>query len=543
MSNLSKFDEAMNNISFENDFGESPLFIGRVTKDQAVIGIASAIVAFGSFAIAGPGLAFVVLAAAVNDILACDDKPSRKKAPRTVDTTAEEIYDDDYDEVEEDYEEPARPPRREARTPKRESSTQQRKQRPSRPIEEPDDIESDDYEEVAPQPRASRRDRREPPRENTGAIPQLPQVTGRAKRELIDRLKDECPALLRLIKDFQPIRMVGKQRTGKTTAVKKLALLRMILLPNHRVIASTPHNEAGNSYPDVFDVVGLRPDGSRDYVAIRREWNDLADRIEASRVNSITTVWDEFEVMDIALAKAIAGGKPDAEAIKTAQEEISLNLTSSLRESAKFGEGLIFVVHGETARFLPGSKGLVTVFLDGTVRFETIGKSVEDEDGLAQVRPTGKFRITWLDGSEDSGQIPDWLTEGYLLELLGNPKQPETKYTSKWVDDEAQKREAKRLKVEEKKRRIDEEAIASPDPTPELRISDSLGEPLKSIWLMAKERADWITVRDIQRKDFAVLKGKGSEQIHQYLGLLADTGYGEIDEEGKAHSSVRFKAH
>jgi hypothetical protein len=88
-----------------------------------------------------------------------------------------------------------------------------------------------------------------------------------------------------------------------------------------------------------------------------------------------------------------------------------------------------------------------------------------------------------------------------------------------------------------------EEASASPEPTIELRVSDSLGEPLKTIWLMAKERADWVTVRDIQRKDFAILKGKGSEQIHQYLGLLADSGYGEIDEEGKSHSSVRFKAH
>jgi hypothetical protein len=88
-----------------------------------------------------------------------------------------------------------------------------------------------------------------------------------------------------------------------------------------------------------------------------------------------------------------------------------------------------------------------------------------------------------------------------------------------------------------------EEAPASPEATTELRVSNSLGEPLKTIWLMAKERADWVTVRDIQRKDFAILKGKGSEQIHQYLGLLSDTGYGEIDEEGKSHSSVRFKAH
>ncbi len=73
-------------------------------------------------------------------------------------------------------------------------------------------------------------------------------------------------------------------------------------------------------------------------------------------------------------------------------------------------------------------------------------------------------------------------------------------------------------------------------------LADSLNEPLKTIYLFIKERADWVTVRDIQRKDFAVLKHKNSEQIHQCLGLLADSGYGEIDEEGKAHSSVRFKA-
>jgi hypothetical protein len=70
-----------------------------------------------------------------------------------------------------------------------------------------------------------------------------------------------------------------------------------------------------------------------------------------------------------------------------------------------------------------------------------------------------------------------------------------------------------------------------------------LAEPLKSIWLFTKEQQNWVTARDIQRKNFAVLKGKSSEQIHQYLGLLADTGYGQIDEEGKSHSSVAFLAH
>ncbi|NEQ27926.1 MAG: hypothetical protein F6K28_54840 [Microcoleus sp. SIO2G3] len=87
------------------------------------------------------------------------------------------------------------------------------------------------------------------------------------------------------------------------------------------------------------------------------------------------------------------------------------------------------------------------------------------------------------------------------------------------------------------------EAIAPTELTTDLKVSDSLGEPLKSLFLFCKERADWVTVGEIQRKDFAIFKGKGSEQIHQYLGLLADSGYGEIDEGGKSHSSVRFRAY
>ncbi len=87
------------------------------------------------------------------------------------------------------------------------------------------------------------------------------------------------------------------------------------------------------------------------------------------------------------------------------------------------------------------------------------------------------------------------------------------------------------------------EAIAFTEPIAGLKVSDDMGEPLKTIWLFAKKHVDWVTVRIIQRTDFAILKGKGSEQIHQYLGLLADSGYGEIDEEGRSHSSVRFKAY
>ena len=34
------------------------------------------------------------------------------------------------------------------------------------------------------------------------------------------------------------------------------------------------------------------------------------------------------------------------------------------------------------------------------------------------MRPTGKFRVTWLDGTKEAGQIPAWLSEEFLISLL-----------------------------------------------------------------------------------------------------------------------------
>ncbi|MEP0885219.1 hypothetical protein NDI49_27080 [Trichocoleus sp. ST-U3] len=93
------------------------------------------------------------------------------------------------------------------------------------------------------------------------------------------------------------------------------------------------------------------------------------------------------------------------------------------------------------------------------------------------------------------------------------------------------------------KRQLDEDAIAPTEITNELKISDSLAEPLKSIWLFTKKKSNWVTVRNVYDQKMKVLEGKKVEQIHQYLGLLADTGLGEIDEEGKSHSSVGFRAY
>jgi len=228
------------------------------------------------------------------------------------------------------------------------------------------------------------------------------------RSELIARLKQDCPLLLKLVKSH-PIRAVGVQRSGKTTLVKRLALLRMVLLEGHSVTASTPHYEEINQYPDQFTIAGIR-NGQRDYPAIERAWSKMASDVESCQMGNITYVWDEFGLIDKAIPIT-----PESDPIKTV-------LTSCLRETMKFQIYPIFILHGETAAFLPGSKGLVTVIMASTVRVETIGEPVEGEDGLEMIRPTGRFNVTWLDGSKGEGVLPAWLSEDFLIGMIPDRK-------------------------------------------------------------------------------------------------------------------------
>ncbi|MBD1942513.1 hypothetical protein H6F50_09115 [Coleofasciculus sp. FACHB-712] len=473
-----KLAQIANDIQFENDFGQEPLGLGRITKDQGVIAVCSLAAAFVGSAIAGVPLALVVIAVGLNDIGAVNrlrrgsPKPVKEEESEAIDVPARTI------------------------------------ERPGLPMTEQNGQPADSMPLVNPES-----DRPQVPNgmsSNAQPIQPVPAIRPpQTKEELLKALRQQCPAFLSLVKSH-PIRCVGVQRSGKTTLVKKLALLRLVLLPNHWAIASTPHHEPTNSYPAAFQIVGIS-NGKRDYPAIRKEWAGLAQRVEAGDVNSITTIWDEFGLMD-----------------RVVEEEVlTAVLTSCLRETMKFGEYPVFIVHGETQAFLPGSKGLVTVFLEGTVRVEAVGEKTIGADGLETIQPTGKFRIQWLDGTREEGKIPDWLTEELLMGML--PQSMPTTIQQPVTAPQAITEETPEL-----------EAVAPTETTTELKLSDGLKEPLKSIWLFAKEKDDWVTVREIQRKNFGCLKGKGSEQIHQYLGLLADMGYGQIDEEDKAHSSVAF---
>jgi hypothetical protein len=230
--------------------------------------------------------------------------------------------------------------------------------------------------------------------------------TGFDRNALIERLKQDCPVMLNLVKSH-PIRAVGVQRSGKTTLVKLVALLRILLMENHEVVASTPHYEPANPYPDAFRLVGWdKKTQSRDYASIRKAWQAMQDDVLRGGDRNITYIWDEFGLQDQAIP------------ISNDDDPIKDAVKSCLRETMKFGIYPIFIVHGETAEFLPGSKGLVTVFKSSTARLEAIGEPVTGADGLPTIKPTGRFKFTSLDGLEAAGEIPPWLNEKALLEMI-----------------------------------------------------------------------------------------------------------------------------
>jgi len=65
----------------------------------------------------------------------------------------------------------------------------------------------------------------------------------------------------------------------------------------------------------------------------------------------------------------------------------------------------------------------------------------------------------------------------------------------------------------------------------ELKVSDDLGEPLKTIWLYAKKKGKVIKAYEVQR-DTSTMKSVPTKKIRQYFGLLFDLGYGELEGEG-----------
>lgn len=219
-------------------------------------------------------------------------------------------------------------------------------------------------------------------------------------QELLARLRVECPELLKLVKSA-PIRVVGMQRTGKSTFARKLALLRMVLIPGHKVGWSTPHFEEDNPVPPQLRPFGCNAKG-KDYRTIEKAWRSAQDAIDSGKRLNMTIVWDEFGGYDAGF---------------TDIELLGASLLSMLRESSKHEYFPVFVAHGDQAAFYPGLKNFLGTFKSSTIKVEALG--IEDEV-FGTMRPSGDFEVTKLNETKVLFSLPEWLTVELLLDLLPN---------------------------------------------------------------------------------------------------------------------------
>ena len=97
------------------------------------------------------------------------------------------------------------------------------------------------------------------------------------------------------------------------------------------------------------------------------------------------------------------------------KELLSEGLQSVLQEATKHGYFPVLIAHGDQAKWFPGVAGLFATLKQGTVKVESIGEPAND---FGEMKPTGRYRVTDLEGNTAEFAVPPWLTEEYLLGIV-----------------------------------------------------------------------------------------------------------------------------
>ncbi|HEY9596329.1 MAG TPA: ATP-binding protein [Cyanophyceae cyanobacterium] len=323
---------------------------------------------------------------------------------------------------------------------------------------------------------------------------------------------------------YPSILIYGAQGAGKTSTAAWLIGERIKV--GHQIKILDPHRSYGQW--DGLECIG---DGM-DYEAINDELKAFTEEIKArykTRAKTpnydppkLTLVCDEFTQW----AKKCSHSA-------TFFEE-------SLTDIRKINLHVLFISHARTLTGLGGSNGLAAARDAGLLELE-LEAQVDPQTKKASPKLLGWLKYPGVAMNERQRvAIASWMNgsmnfsgSGVAPTAIQKPVTTPQAITEQTPEQEAIAQGAV------------PEAIAQPETTTELKVSDSLGEPLKSIWLFAKKKGDWVTAKDVYVNGMAVLKGKGVKQIRQYFGLLADSGFGEVDEmdgeKPKSDSSVGFR--
>lgn len=492
------------NITFENDFGKKPLLLAHLTRDQGMIAILSFAGAFVGAAVGGIPLCLVILATGFNDI---------KYAG---------IFDDEENSTESK-------PLIEQETIELASLVVEDKSLPQ-PENEGETTVAVKTEIIA--------------QNNIAQAPRLADLKSLPLPErvlaLLKRLEDEHFNLSRCIKE-QITCICGNQRGGKGTLMALLAILSKAIEKDTLIHYFTAGDDI---YPFKCDrlvcrLSYLNLDGDEADAKVAQElYNYLKqmDNATQGEYSNIILVIDEA----VALSDYLD------------PEQKQWMIRFLLTRANKKGAQIFIVLHGINLTSWVGTgntSGFSSTFKTGATFIGCEATSIKIHPLRSISVATGHYFLASPDDFSkplpdgELGTIPDWLKS----EINPTTQQPDPARTllnffpelkQEWQVIEQNPSTEATLDAQPNHSLKEKETLL-----PELKLSDTLSEPLRSIWLYAKKKNDWITSKDVYKNEMAALKGKNIKQIRQYLGLLADTGYGEIDEEGKSDSSVGFRAY
>lgn len=288
----------------------------------------------------------------------------------------------------------------------------------------------------------------------------------------------------------RPILIWGAQGSYKSYLAAYLAMLR-IMLKGHQIEINDPHLEMNRkkAWKPLLEA-GIPAYGSKfDYVAIAQRIDAFIVRLKNATDSKewVSPVFDEVTQYSL---------EPD---IKDVASKLLIKCLSDCRKGK---EAPILLAHNNTQSMLGGATGIHQAKEEGLVQLHLLSTSRSGEyhplfrgelTGIPNAR--GKFVTREITIN------PEVMNADYLVKLFA--KQPVTMPDS--VSPELE--------------------------TVNLKVSDTLGEPLKTVWLYAKKRSEFIKASEVQR-DNSILKSVPTVKIRQYFGLLFDMGYGELLGEG-----------
>lgn len=341
------------------------------------------------------------------------------------------------------------------------------------------------------------------------------------RNALVDEFKEQGLDVLFPLAGSPLIRIVGKQRTRKSSRGRVLMLIAKVMQPERSLIGITPHvtSQGEADWPECFHMVGRGGDWDNVEAAI----DSYFRRISHGNTSPVSMFCDEMGSWSRNLDEAL----------------LRDFLVSGVQEAEKHGEQIVLVFHGESNAFV-GISGVQNTLRDAYPVFYCYGDT-DPRTGNTVATPYFEVKIGgepfW---GEAVYEWPNWLTEAWMFEQFPELLTPAT-LPPLWQDPKIRRPKAEAPNLRSRVRRETFTQHAAPVATPEapaipahiLRAINAQATPEQHrvILGMALD-GDILKARKVQARVHPAFQDMTPDDIREVFQVLADLGLGEVVGEG-----------